>query len=467
MACATTSAVLRLKCLCFCLLLIAVTARVVSAAESSAKAVSFKSDLAPLLQKKCVSCHGPEKAKGHYRLHTFGELLKPGDSKSSPVVAGRPEASELYRRLVAKDDDDRMPQKDEALPAAQIALFERWIREGARFDGMDTNAALAAILPKAARPEPPVAYPRAVPVRTLAFNADGSEIAAGGYHEVTIWNPTNGALLRRIPGLAQNIHGLAYSPDGAQLAVAGGAPGVMGEVALVDPARGVVKRTLMESLDVVLSVCFSPDGRRLAAGGADNAIHVFDVATGNEQLLIQQHADWVMNVAFNHDGTELASASRDRSARIYDAKTGELETTYLGHGAPVFGVAFTADDKFAVTCGRDAKAQVWNVNNGKKSAELSGFDGEVYQVIATREHIFSAAADKSVRQHTAGKTPALVRTLAGHHDFVFALACHEGTRRLASGSFDGEVRVWNVDDGTVIHAFTASPGFARAAADAR
>ena len=102
-------------------------------APAAGTGVSFSRAVAPIFQKKCVSCHGPEKARGKYRLHTYADMMKPGDSKSSPVTAGQPAQSELFRRLTARDEEDRMPQKDDPLPAAQLALLERWIIEGARF----------------------------------------------------------------------------------------------------------------------------------------------------------------------------------------------------------------------------------------------------------------------------------------------------------------------------------------------
>lgn len=436
-------------------------------APDARAAVSFSRDLAPLFQKKCVGCHGPEKARGKYRLHTFAGLMRPGDSQSAPVIAGKPAQSELFRRLTARDEDDRMPQKEDPLPAPQLALIERWITDGACFDGADTNALLSALIPKVAHPEPPAAYRFPVPIRALAFNRDATELAVGGYHEVTVWHPERGVLLRRIQGLPQSIHSLAFSPDGSILAAAGGAPGESGEVALLDPVKGRIIKTLAPLPDVILTLSFSPDGRRLAAGGADNAIHVYDVPGGLEKLLIQQHADWVMGVAFNHDGTQLASASRDRSARIYDAKTGALETTYAGHGAPVFGVTFTSDDTHVVTCGRDQKIHLWDVKDAKKAVEISGFDGDVLQVIATSDHLFSCSADKTVRQFTTDKSPGPVRVFTGHKDFVYSLALDARVHWLASGSFDGEVRVWNSNDGALITAFIAAPGHTHTEVNAR
>jgi WD40 repeat protein len=64
-----------------------------------------------------------------------------------------------------------------------------------------------------------------------------------------------------------------------------------------------------------------------------------------------------------------------------------------------------------------------------------------------------------VRQHQTTGSRDLVRSFDGHTDVVQALAYHAGTRRLASGSFDGEVRVWEADTGRLLSRFIAAPGY--------
>ena len=132
--------------------------------SAASAGVSFTKDIAPILAKKCVTCHGPEKAKGNYQLHNFEMLLKPGASKATAVIPGQPAKSELFRLLVTSDADDRMPQKDDPLPKAQIALVEKWIQQGAKFDGPDAKAHLAALIPRVPYPNPPASYPQPVPV---------------------------------------------------------------------------------------------------------------------------------------------------------------------------------------------------------------------------------------------------------------------------------------------------------------
>lgn len=427
-------------------------------AESSGP-VSFSKTIAPLFQQKCVTCHSPEKTKGGYQLHTFAALMKPGESKEAPVVASEPARSHLFQLITTRDADDRMPQKDDPLPSAQIALIERWIREGAKFDGPDSKATLASLLPQAPHPDPPASYARPVPILALAFSPDGRELAASGYHEIVIWDPSDGALLRRIKNIPLQVQALAFNTDGSVLAVAGGTPGRFGEAKLINPNDGAIIRTLAATTDFLLALAFSPDGKRLIVGGADNAIRVFNIADGKEERRIEQHADWVMGLAFSPDGAHFASASRDKTARLFDAGNGELEETYDGHGEPVFGVAFSADSKRVFSGGRDREVHAWQSKDAKKAFELGGFDAEVLRLLTQGDDVFSCSADRQVRQHKAGeKKGELVRTWSGHKDVVYALTHHEASGRLATGSFDGEVRVWNAKDGALLTNFIAAPG---------
>ena len=59
----------------------------VLATEQVGQPISFRSDVALIFLENCVACHGPKKAEGGYRIDTFDELLKPGDSGEMPVVA--------------------------------------------------------------------------------------------------------------------------------------------------------------------------------------------------------------------------------------------------------------------------------------------------------------------------------------------------------------------------------------------
>ncbi len=427
-------------------------------AQSQTSPVSFRNDIAPVLAKKCVACHSPEKTKGGFQLHTFAAMTKGGDSKSPALTAGNPEKSELYLRLVAKDPDNRMPQKDDPLTKDQIALIRRWIQEGAKFDAPDPAAPLVSLIPHEPHPLPPEIYPRTLPVLALAFSPDGGELVTGGYHELLFWNTADGKLLRRIKNLAQRTQHLTYNPDGTLLAAASGTPGKIGEIKLFHSRTGEEIKTLVTTPDMQFGVAFSPDGARLAAGGADNSIRIFHVDSGAQERLIEQHADWVFSLAWSPDGTRVASASRDKSARVFDARSGQMEHAYLGHNEPVFDVLFSPDGKRIISAGRDKKIHLWQEDAPKKTNEISGFDGDVLALAGDGTNVFSAGADKKIRQHSIARQE-LVRTFSGHHDWVYSLAVSRETGKLASGGFDGEVRIWSLDTGELAVKFFAAPGY--------
>ncbi len=432
------------------------------AADAPAPA-SFSKDVAPILLKKCQACHGSPEPKGGYQVSNYTLVIKAGESESAAITPGKPEDSELFTLISSTDPDSRMPKEGDPLSAEQIAIVKRWISEGAQYDGADPKASLASIVPRTAAPDPPQAYRRAVPITALAFSPDGQELAVNGYHEVTIWNAASGALARRIKNVAERTQSLAYNTDGSLLAVAGGTPGQSGEVKLFNPALGTLVKELGSMGDVAYRAVFNPAGTKLAVAGADRSIRVFDVASGKQEILIEDHADWVVGLAWNPDGTRLASASRDKTSKLFNATNGESLMTYSGQGDQVFGVAFNADGKLIFTAGADKKIHAWNPDDGAKKGEIAGFGRDVFGLVTFQDKIFSCSADKTVQQHRVeGFKP--FKTYAGHTDAVYCVAYHPGTGRVAAGSFSGEVRVWNAEDGAAVATFIAAPGYTPPAA---
>lgn len=418
-------------------------------------AVSFTNDIAPIFAQKCIACHSEQKAKGNFQLHNFQALAK--GVKGEPVlVPGKPDDSTLFQALISKDEDSRMPQEDDPLPAAQITMIKQWIQEGAKFDGPDPQASLKTLVASLNFPDPPSTYPHPIPVLALAFSPDGTELVSSGYHEVLIWK--DGHLHRRIKSLPQRIQAFAYSPDGESLAIASGTPGRVGQVHLLE---GDNLRALNTSADLVLAVAFSPDGALLAAGGADNAIRVFEMPAGKLKFKTEQHADWVLGLAFHPETNLIVSASRDKTARIINTLTGELEATYQGHSEGVFAAVFSDDGRRAYSAGRDKKIHAWETKEGKKSGDTAT-DAEIYRLLIHAKDLFACGGDKLVRHYRAADKPELVRSFSGHQDVVYALAFHPASRRLASGSYDGEIRIWNADTGESILAFKAAPAPASA-----
>ncbi len=95
--------------------------------------VDFNTEVKPLLNKKCISCHGGVKKEGGFSILFQNEALDTTDSGRPAIIPGDPDRSEMIRRLVSKDPEERMPYNHDPLPADEIALLKRWIKEGAQW----------------------------------------------------------------------------------------------------------------------------------------------------------------------------------------------------------------------------------------------------------------------------------------------------------------------------------------------
>ena len=95
----------------------------------------FSDLVQPILERRCSTCHGPEKHKADLSMESYAALLKGG--KDGPVlVAGKAvDSPMIYRLLLPPDDDDHMPPQGKPQPTlAEIAALQWWIDCGAPGD---------------------------------------------------------------------------------------------------------------------------------------------------------------------------------------------------------------------------------------------------------------------------------------------------------------------------------------------
>ena len=102
-------------------------------AASPSDGPRFNREIRPILSDKCFFCHGPDSAKrkSGLRLDVRDAAIKAG-----AIVPGRPEESELWKRITTKDGDDLMPPPDshKGLKATEIETLRRWIAAGAPYE---------------------------------------------------------------------------------------------------------------------------------------------------------------------------------------------------------------------------------------------------------------------------------------------------------------------------------------------
>ena len=443
---------------------------VVAADDSS---ISFKRDVAPIFLENCVACHDAKKAEGGYRIDTFTELSKPGDSGVMPLEVSKDEGAELLRRLTVEDAFERMPAETEALTAEQIKVVSDWIGQGAMFDGDDPDTKLSFVIPPQEHPAAPASYPAPLQVTAIAFSTENDLLFSGGYNEILVWD-TKGNLKNRIGNVGQQTYAIAFPPlsfavqaknaadadvsqaaVAQQVVVASGRPGFAGDVRVIDLASQKVTAVLAVCDDIVLDLAFRPDGKKLAIASADKTIRIIDMETLQLQKTLLSHADFVNAIAWSKDGTKLVSASRDKSAKVFNAETGQLLISYQGHGNTVRGVFMLPDGQQVVSTGSDKKIHRWNVSDAKKIAEVS-LGGEGYRIAVAGDFAFVPSSDKKLVKVDLTKNQVATH-FQGHSDWVLCSAVHSDHTKVATGSYDGEIRVWNLSDGTLVSSWLAQP----------
>ena len=256
------------------------------------------------------------------------------------------------------------------------------MNEGAKFDGEVPEQPIVELARETLLRSAPAFYPRPVPVTSLAYSPDASQLASPGYYELLIWNVADASLAQRVDGLPERIHAIAWHPTEKIIAIAGGSPGQWGAVVLLDGRADFQVRYLCDLPEVALSVAFSPDGSRLLAGCGDRSVRLFDVPSGKQIRAWRQHADWVQVVRFSADGKHFASGSRDRTVRVYNASKGQLETTYADHGAPLTDLAFSNDSTRLFSIARGKSVHLWEADSGKRNSEITSSGSEVQKIAA-------------------------------------------------------------------------------------
>ncbi|HYN22701.1 MAG TPA: hypothetical protein VE078_17205, partial [Thermoanaerobaculia bacterium] len=272
-------------------------------------------------------------------------------------VEAEAEAGRVYRRL-AEDAERYTAGKGSLLAERSLEVAREWRREtrpteawAKRYSG-SFGAAMAFLAESERRDRRRVLLERAVKATLAALfllvstlgvfsfrqsRAAREQTFAANFNLARMFEEKTGSALKDAKGddalqayskaWLFNLAGLSQPIGERSLPVA------MGRLLAPDVRTGAFREIWRSPRPpgAIYAVTFSPDGRRLASASEDQAIRVWDVATGNSVATLQGHSGPVWSVAFSPDGRRLASASFDQTIRIWEVATGNSVATLQGH----------------------------------------------------------------------------------------------------------------------------------------
>ena len=302
-------------------------------------------------------------------------------------------------------------------------------------------ARLGAARPRQAGPAKPTRPPL---VQALSFSPDGRLLAGAAPDRFRLWEPATGQELLAVSSRGAG-RSLAFSPDGKRLAVAAS----NGPTALWDVATGKQAHFVADHL--VCSVAFAPGGRVLATGLETGFIYLREPGkSGVRGTLIPKPTSvrfsWPTLAMAADDRTLAAGYERSDgrgAVHVWDMARGE-ETWQVAVGrSAVRAVAFAPDARTLASAHGDGVVRLWDVATGRELQRLAGAGTAAGAVAFSPDGKTLAAAaglDVIVWDPTTGKE---IGRLKGHPEDVTCLAFAPDGRLLASGAGDGGVLLWD------------------------
>ena len=326
----------------------------------------------------------------------------------------------------------------------------------------------------------------------IAFSPEGDRLAVALRSSVQLWDISSGRLIHTLRTPSSGIDSIAFSPDGARLI----STTRYGDLAVSETTDRDTIPIPADRSNPGPGLVLSPGGKfvksDLYKGG--KTTRLWDAATGRPHGEPMVSDGLVTNKSFSDDGTRLALADTAKHVKVWDLATTRLVRTFADQKKSITDIALSPNGKLLAVAELGGILKIWDIDQGTElrtipspreglpwlafspdGSRLSGTTQTglvtVWDVAPGREPMTIRLRDcrflGMTRFSPDGKRLAIagismfggllsvldvengreVWQLKGHTQIVEAIAFSPDGKRLASGSGDGTIKLWDLNSG--------------------
>ena len=303
------------------------------------------------------------------------------------------------------------------------------------------------------------------------------KLAVGGVSgKIQLWDPISGKKLP-IPrghsgqfeqgdvqeemsfemGKNDHILGLAFSPDGSQLAIGSENATVLlwdttGNNEPIILRKHTGQANTLVSVVSVRILAFSPNGKMLASGDTDKTVQLWDTGTGKLLATLTGHINGITALTFSPDGSTLASASADGAVLFWNTETNNpLPIRISDHPHTQRGMAILKDSNTLASVAYNGIITFWDLKTQRKSNLQTRWHCDLSSLAFSPDGKKLAIAHQQQIHFTDVRTGREIARLTGTMDrTTSAMAVSPDGKTVALGS-SGKIRLWNTDTGKILY----------------
>jgi WD40 repeat protein len=292
------------------------------------------------------------------------------------------------------------------------------------------------------------------PVLSVAVTAAGRIVTGSADGTARLWDPSGGRVetVAVLAGHQGRVKSVAVSPDGS-LAATGGEDGIVRLWDLLRPDLGAAPQLLQGHRGEINHVEFGPAGTGgpvVVSIGADRTARVWTPGGASGRVHVLQHPDEVNAMALDPQGRWLLTGSISR-VTLWDLRAADpakAARAFPGHEVDVLTVAIDPHARWAASSSADPLVMLWNLEAGGEGTRLrrhqEPVDALAFSPDGTR--LATGSRDQTIRLWDLS-SPDPDRdsiTLTGHAQRIGTLAFTPDGQWLLSASYDGIVRAWDI-----------------------